>query len=286
MAREIIIYCDESDISGPHFGNFYGGLLVESAHLEEVQHRISRRRAALHLHDEVKWQKISAHYAGKYMALMDEVFDLAEEGKVKLRVMFTQNYFSPARLSAEQRENGFFLLYYQFVKHAFGLSHSGGKGMRRRLRLYFDALPDTHEKCAAFKGYLCGLNASRGFRDCGIDLPVGAIAEIDSKQHELLQCVDVVLGAMQFRLNDKHKIKPPGSRVRGKRTRAKEDVYKHISARIRQLYPNFNIGTSTSLRGDPDNQWHDPYRHWLFVPKDHVVRTEFGKQKKKKPRVR
>jgi len=281
MAHEIIIYCDESDISGPHFGNFYGGLLVESIHLEEVQRRISERRAALRLYDEVKWQKISAHYAGKYMALMDEVFDLVEEGKLKLRVMFTQNYFSPARLSAEQRENGFFLLYYQFIKHAFGLDHSGASGGTRRLRLYFDKLPDTHEKCAAFKGYLCGLNAWCGFRCCGIDISMDAIAEIDSKQHELLQCVDVVLGAMQFRLNDKHKTKPPGSRVRGKRTRAKEDVYRHILRRIRTIHPNFNIGITTGTHGDRDNRWRDPYRHWLFVPRDAIVRPEFAKGKKK-----
>lgn len=281
MAREIIIYCDESDISGPHFGNFYGGLLVQSQHLAEVQQRIADRCAALHLNDEVKWQKISAHYADKYIALMDELFDLAEEGKVKLRVMFTQNYFSPVRLSPEQRENGFFLLYYQFVKHAFGLAHAGVEDERTRLRLYFDKLPDTHEKCAAFKGFLSGLNQSPGFRRGGISLPAQAIAEIDSKQHVLLQCADVVLGAMQFRLNDKHKAKPPGSRARGMRTRAKERVYKHILRRIRAIYPNFNIGISTSQRGNPANRWDDAYRHWLFVSKDSVVRAEFGKRKKK-----
>ena len=38
---------------------------------------------------------------------------------------------------------------------------------------------------------------------------------------------------MAFRLNDKHKIKPPGQRTRGKRTIAKERLYKHISQRIR-----------------------------------------------------
>lgn len=282
MAREIIIYCDESDISGPHFGNFYGGLLVQSQHLVEAHERIQNRCNVLRLNHEVKWQKISAHYADKYIALLDEVFDLTAEGKIKLRVMFTQNYFSPARLTADQRENGFFLLYYQFIKHAFGLQHAGtGGGTRTRLRLNFDQLPDTHEKRAAFKGYLGGLNQSTGFRRGGIDLPADAIAEIDSKQHVLLQCVDVVLGAMQFRLNDKHKAKPEGSRIRGARTRAKERVYKHLLKRVQAIYPGFNIGVSTSLRQSHANLWHDPYRHWLFLPKDHVVRAEFGKRKKK-----
>ena len=281
MARELIVYFDESDISGRHFSNFYGGLLVESRHLGEVERRIAETRTAHNLHSEVKWQKISENYASEYIALMDTLFDLCAEGKVKLRIMFTQNYFSPARLTEEQRQNGFFLLYYQFVKHGFGLRHSGTAGTHTSLRLLFDQLPDTHEKRAAFKGYLAGLGKSTPFRHAGLRLEPEWIAEVDSKQHFLLQCIDVVLGAIQFRLNDKHKEKPEGSRRRGKRTIAKERVYKHILSRVRGIYPNFNIGISTSLRGELANLWRDPYRHWLFRSEDAVVRPEFGKRQKK-----
>lgn len=281
MARELILYCDESDISGKHFANFYGGLLVESRNLAEAQERIDAKRAQLHLHDEVKWQKISAAYASKYIALMDEVFELVGEEKLKLRVMFTQNYFSATGLTPAQRDNTFFLLYYQFVKHAFGLRHAGLPGTATQLRLLFDQLPDTLEKRSAFKGFLGGLNQWPGFRQAGVVLAPDAIAEVDSKQHALLQCIDVVLGAMQFRLNDKHKEKLPGSRLRGKRTVAKERVYKHILSRIRAIYPGFNIGISTGMRSDYANRWRDPYRHWLFIPENSQVRSEFGKQKKK-----
>jgi hypothetical protein len=130
------------------------------------------------------------------------------------------------------------------------------------------------------------LDRSPEFRRSGIDLDASDIAEIDSKRHVLLQCVDVVLGAMQFRLNDKHKEKPEGSRARGKRTIAKEHVYKHVLARIQRIYPGFNIGRPTSLRDDMTNLWKDPYRHWLFVPKDAQQRPEFAKRNNKKPRVR
>ena len=286
MSRELVIYCDESDISGRHFANFYGGLLVESVHLPEVESRILAVRERLHLRDEVKWQKISHAYADKYIEVMDEVFDLAAEGKLKLRVMFTHNYRSPARLTEDQRDMGFFLLYYQFVKHAFGLRHAGNRDHRMRLRLLFDQLPDTLEKRAQFKGYLTALTHSQEFRDAGIDLMADAIAEVDSKHHPLLQCADVVLGAMQFRLNDKHKEKPEGSRTRGKRTIAKERVYRHILARIKAIYPGFNPGVSTGTRSDLANRWHDPYRHWLFVSDNAVVRPEFAKRTKKQPRVR
>ena len=105
MARELVLYCDESDSSGRHFANFYGGALVESIHLTEVAARIAARKQTLNLMGEVKWQKITEPYAQKYMALATEIFDLIREGKLKLRVMFTQNYFSAHRLTSEQSEN-------------------------------------------------------------------------------------------------------------------------------------------------------------------------------------
>ena len=278
---QLIIYCDESDIAGKHFGNFYGGLLIDAHRQSIVEQRIKACCSSLRLNDEIKWQKISTAYAEKYIALMDELFDIVAEGDIKLRIMFTQNYFAPRRLSPEQGEQGFFILYYQFIKHAFGLRYAGADGQRASVRLMFDQLPDTLEKRARFKAYLAALDRSPEFRHSGISLNASDIAEVDSKQHVLLQCIDVVLGAMQFRLNDKHREKPSGARLRGKRTIAKEKVYKHILSRIRQLYPNFNPGRPTSVRGEMSNLWRDPYRHWLFVPKDAQVRPEFAKRKNK-----
>jgi hypothetical protein len=282
MARELILYCDESDASGRHFANFYGGAVVESRHLAEVIARLSARKETLHFHGEVKWQKITENYAQKYMEFVDETFALMTEGKLKLRVMFTQNYFSAHRLTSEQRENGFFLLYYQFVKHAFGFRYAGTPGRATSVRIYFDKLPDTAEKCASFKGFVSGLSKWKSFRDAGMVIRQDQIAEVDSKDHVVLQALDVVLGAMQFRLNDKHLEKPEGSRVRGKRTIAKERVYKHINGCIRALYggKQFNIGTSTG-RPEAAAAWQNPYRHWLFKPKDGAVRPEFAKVRKR-----
>jgi hypothetical protein len=83
MARELIIYCDESDISGKHFSNFYGGALVESIHQAEVIDRLTAKKAELNLGAEVKWQKISANYADKYISFLDEVFALLAEDKTE-----------------------------------------------------------------------------------------------------------------------------------------------------------------------------------------------------------
>lgn len=282
MSRELVLYCDESDSSGKHFANFYGGALVASTDLADVVARLDACKQRLNLHGELKWQKVTEQYLEKYAGFVDEVFALVGDGKLKFRIMFTQNYFSAHRLTTEQRENGFFLLYYQFIKHAFGLRHAGVDGAKTGVRIYFDKLPDTREKCSAFKGYVAGLNENAGFRRAGLHIRQDQLAEVDSKEHVVLQALDVVLGAMQFRLNDKHKEKPEGSRVRGKRTIAKEKLYKLILGKIREVTgkSNFNIGISTGMSDGWTSRWVDAYRHWLFKPADGAIRPEFKKPRK------
>jgi hypothetical protein len=278
MPRELSIYCDESDKKGKHFENFYGGALVESIHLQEVVQRLEAKKLELNLGAEVKWQKITETYAPKYIAFLDEVFALMEEGKLKMRIMFTQKYFGAVNLTDEHRENEFFILYYHFVKHAFGLTYAGGTETTN-VRMYFDMLPDKKSKCDDFKDFVVGLNKLPSFRSANIVIKKDQIAEVDSKHHVILQSLDIIMGAMPFRLNNKHLEKPEGSRLRGKRTVAKEKVYKHVMNKIRVLYPGFNIGISTGVKGDVSNRWHHPYRHWLFVPTEVEIRPQFAKGK-------
>ena len=143
-----------------------------------------------------------------------------------------------------------------------------------------DQLPDNREQNAQFKAYLLGLNATRTSA-----MPAFAFRPIRSPRssHTITSCCNAstwCLGAMAFRLNDKHKEKPPGKRCRGKRTIAKERLYNHIRARICQLYPNFNIGDTTGKGGDWANLWLHPYRHWKFVPAEHEIDATKRKPKK------
>lgn len=276
--RELFIYCDESIADGRYYSNFYGGILIESAHLKEVNERLAATKESLNLFGELKWQKISAAYAEKYRLFVDEVFTLVSERKLKIRIMFRQNNWLPRNLSAEQVENEYFMLYYQFIKHAFGLAYIKHDEQSLNVRLLFDKLPDTREKSEAFKGQLLGLNRSSPFVASRLRIRHDQISEVDSKDHDPLQALDIILGAIQFRLNDKHLDKPEGSKRRGKRTIAKESVYKHINARIRELRPGFNIGTNTSDLGISENRWNDVYRHWSFVPRERDQNPNYKKK--------
>jgi len=278
--KEYILFCDESDKDGAFYSNFYGGLLVGASQYQPVTDRLNAVKKSLNLLGEVKWQKVTETYLDKYKQLMDAFFAEVAAGHVKVRIMFRQNAHQPRGLTDKQRELGYWLLYYQFVKHAFGFAHMPPANHDRHLRIYFDQFPDTGEQAAQFKGYIEGLEHSREFRKVGLRIRKQDITEVSSHDHVLLQCLDIVLGSICFRLNDKHKIKPPGSRRRGSRTIAKDELRLYILKHIQGIRPNFNIGVTTA--GEPADRWVMPYRHWCFRPSDFeydATRTKRGAKK-------
>jgi hypothetical protein len=266
--KRYVLYCDESEDKGKYYGNFYGGALVLGEDEEYVKDRLSKRVAELGLQGEIKWSNTTPSNYERYMLLMDLFFELVRAGKVKVRVMFTQNAIEADNLTPEQRRNEFYLLYYQFLKHAFGLQYSNPTGGPIRLQILFDKLPNNRGNRVKFKEYVLRLQHQPELQAAAIVFTRDDLQEVDSKKHIILQCLDVVMGSMNFRLNDLHLAKPEGSRVRAKKTRIKEKLYKHINALIRELRPNFNVGESTGIDGDIENRWRHPYRHWKFIPSE------------------
>lgn len=274
--KEFVLFCDESDRRGKYYSNFYGGVMVGSSQYQRVTRRLNEKKAELNLYQEVKWEKVTEAYLEKYAELMRPFFGEVARGRARVRIMFRQNAHLPRGLSREQVEWEYFLLYYQFVKHAFGLEHASEN---LRLRLYFDKFPDTAEKSEQFKGFLLGLTKTTKWRT--IDIKREDIAEVRSHDHVLLQCLDIVLGSMSFRLNDKHKEISKGAKRRGKRTIAKEKLYQIILAEIRAIRPGFNVGVSTRTKTFSE-RWSLPYIHWAFIPTDSAFDSSLTKPRRKK----
>jgi len=274
--KEFILFCDESDRRGKYYSNFYGGVITGSSQYQRLTDLLNNKKADLNLYQEVKWEKVTEQYLEKYMELIRVFFEEVARGNLRIRIMFRQNAHLPQRLSYQQVDWEYYLLYYQFVKHGFGLEHAEEN---IRLRLYFDKFPDTAEKSEQFKGFLLGLTKTKKWHT--IDIKKEDITEVRSHDHVLLQCLDVVLGAMSFRLNDKHKEVPKGAKKRGKRTIAKEKLYKVILTEIRNIRPGFNIGVSTRTQALSD-RWKIPYMHWAFIPSDEAFDSTLTKPRHKK----
>lgn len=277
--KEYIIFCDESDFAGKYYSNFYGGVLVGSSQYDRITKHLNAEKQRLNLFGEVKWSKVTAKYLSKYESLIRVFFKEVRAKHVRVRVMFRQNAHAPVGLTQDQIEGAYFRLYYQFIKHAFGLQHRPHHGQPAALKLFFDEFPETKEAVTQFKGFILGLKDNPKIRQAGITIAPEDITEIRSHDHVLAQCLDIVLGAMAFRLNDKHLEIPKGKRRRGSRTVAKEQLYKTILAEICRIKPHFNIGISTGMSAE--ERWSAPYRHWRFVPAEMEYREEFTKPKKK-----
>lgn len=282
--REYILLCDESEKHGPHYCNFYAGALVGASEYEAITMRLNAVKQGENMHAEVKWQKVTDQYLSKYEALMRAFFQEVRHGGVRVRIMFRQSALEPSGLTSEQIGSSYYRLYYQFIKHAFGIQFAPRREEGTWLRLYFDQFPDTGEQVEQFKGFIHALEQTRAFRQANMRIRFDDITEVKSHEHVVLQCLDVVLGAMQFRLNDKHMAKRADSHRRGRRTIAKEKLYKLIRSEICGVLnqSHFNIGITTGHNHGPSSRWLDPYRHWSFMPSEHDYREERTKAWKRK----
>ena len=269
VLMEYILYCDESSTEGPKYSDFFGGCLVSAKDLHGVVDALQARKEVLNLHGEIKWTKVTEPYLDKYIQIMELFFSFVKAGKIKVRIMFRRNEDRPSNYhERHSNDDKYFKLYYQFLKNGFGLRYLPVNQEDAYIRIYLDQLPDTKAKSAQFKEFVRGIPNTRDFQDVHGKLHIreGDVAEVRSHDHVLLQCTDIVLGAMFFRLNNLHLEKPAGSRRRGKRTVAKEKLYKYIYSQIQDMLPRFNIGTSTGSHGYEHPSWELPYSHWQFIP--------------------
>ena len=59
MAKEYLIYCDESVEKGHYYSDFYGGVLIASEDLYKVQKQLEKCKSDLNFNSEVKWVKVT-----------------------------------------------------------------------------------------------------------------------------------------------------------------------------------------------------------------------------------
>lgn len=260
---EYVIYCDESADKGAKYSDFFGGCMIAMRDLETVSAALEAKKRELHLFNEVKWSKVTEAYRRKYEELIHLYFDFVRSGKLRVRIMFRSNKDGMER-TENQSKDKYFKLYYQFIKHGFGLKTIPEEMGEVFIRIYLDELPDTSARREEFKEFLRNMPNTSDFRNSSVHIRPDDIAEVRSHEHVLLQCTDIVLGSMYFRLNGLHLAKPQGQRNRGSRTIAKEKLYKYINKEIQTIHPRFNIGESTGFRGFDNPHWESPYEHWRF----------------------
>lgn len=265
---EYIIYCDESVSDGKYYTDFFGGVLVRNTDYETIRAAIDSKKTELNLYAEIKWVKVTSNYLDKYKQIMSIFFSFLKDDRLKVRIMFRRTTQTPSDLSPDQVHNRYSLLYYQFVKHAFGLTyHDGPEDEDVYLRLFFDDIPYPLEQRDTFKSHIYSLQRNYHFRRARIKIRLDDVVEIDSGKHPIQQCMDIVLGSISFMLNKKNEEIPAGATERGHRTIAKEQLFFHILNHIKGCdnIELFDISNTTPI-AVPKDFWTMPYRHWKFTP--------------------
>ncbi len=185
-------------------------------------------------------------------------------------------------VNIERIENDLFALrtkYSFYREFYFALQYSEYSGKGFSVAIYPDTMPESEVKILEFKKWCVEAVKNMGFNS-NLEL----IQEKKSHEHALLQAIDVIMGAIQFVLNDKHLEIPDGKTRRGKKTLIKEKVYRHIRGEIGKLSPdnyrNFNIGKSTAnyISGSVSDRYLMPYRHWQFIPTSHHFNSDLTKK--------
>lgn len=277
--KHYIIYADESDKKGKYYSNFFGGVLLAASEQRKISEELDAKKLELGLNREVKWQYVDESVEERYIEFIRLFFRFVAASRLKVRIMFTQNMRVPNNLQQRHRDDQYFILYYQFIKHAFGLLYSDyGPDQDVFVSILPDKIPDNKERIDRFRDYLCRIPSSALYRHANIYIPRSSIGDVQSEDHVILQGLDLILGSMCSRLNEKLYEKPVGATRRGKRTRAKERVYKAINREIRAIYPNFNVGVGTACHYGPSDRWTHPYRHWLFMPASYELDRSLGKR--------
>lgn len=260
----LLVYSDESELKGDYYSNFYGAIIVDFNQLANINKDLEEYKSSLGLTGELKWNKINYHRRELYVDYINYFFDnYIKQGKAKVRILFTQNRHEYTGIACSDDEK-YYKLYYQLLKNGLGLYHHN-YNEPVFVRFYVDRLP-FRSKSKEFKNYIANLSSNHFFNK-NIIIKEEDITEIDSEKHILLQSLDIVLGAMQFKLNRKHEYRDVPGKIPS-RTKAKLEVYKAINQKICEMKPNFNIGISTGISSDIKRRWNDDYRHWRFVPNE------------------
>ena len=242
---------------------FMVGALIKVSDVQSIEKALNDKKDELNLNGEIKWTKVTGNYLDKYIEMINLFFYFIKSGKIKFRVMFGQNAYVTDGLTKEHADNEYSILYYYFLKSAFGLKFSNPTPFKNKVNFsfYLDDLPCSENQKKSLKTSLYRYNHE--LKQSNIEIT--EIIEINSKKHVIQQCMDIVLGAMNFRLNDFHKIKDIETGKRSKRTIAKDKLYKVIYSNITEIRPRFNVGINTGIDGDSSNYWKHLYRHWNFV---------------------
>lgn len=251
-----VVVCDESTRHGLNYSYFYGGAILKESNYQKINEVLNLYSTSKGL-GEVKRTKITLTNYRNYIELLDLFFTYVKSSDIKARVMFSKN--EELDVLPKSLDETYCKFYYLFLRYAFSIYYVG---QNVSLRLIFDDLPETKAACKKLKTYLVNnLNSVVIERGNRVSLKAGDIEEVNSKKHMVMQCMDVIMGLVDFHLN------ATTEERESKRGQARTYVLKFVLSKINEIHDNFVL-TETTMPINSHKGWKDCYKHFVFKHKN------------------
>jgi len=251
---------------------FFGGIMGPQSDLERLDIELSKVKSAFNIQGEVAWGNVRGRNLNGYRAFVDCALDLIQRTDLRFRQVFLdrslirlneQGTITPiADLDLQYR------IYYQFLKHAFGLRFlppAKGPGPDRVLIRLDDHSSQRHKR--DLETFVTGLPGTLGRRDLDVEVTFR-----DSAKSCRLQACDLLIGAAGSHGNKAHLRRAPNQRGKTPKQQVRYEMAKYVYNKLRALDASergsaaFNWFESTGLSGQIRNLFDYKLRIWKFKP--------------------
>lgn len=189
------IYCDESRQSKDHY-MVIGGLIIPSTNLDKLDSTISNFRKQYKMSSELKWTKVSDQKINEYKVFIDYFFELNNNDILHFHCIIIDNHqLNHKKYNKGDKEIGFYKFCYQLLLHCFG-------------KLYYRDLNDRFIVYLDYRTSSYPLSTLKSILNSGINKyyliptkPFVSIEPKNSKQSNLIQLNDIIIGAIGFHKN-------------------------------------------------------------------------------------
>lgn len=197
MAKTLYdIYADESRQNKDRF-MVLGGIITPSANIQAIDDTMAKFRDETNMRSELKWSKVSNQKFAEYKRFVDFFFSLNDNDKFHFHCLVVDNHkINHHRYNQGDKEVGFYKFYYQLLLHKFGRPY--GKDNSLHVRLDHRTTPYSLDdlKLVLNNGYKKAKHSTHE--------PFRSVEPRNSKNSELMQINDIILGAISSCRNGVH----------------------------------------------------------------------------------
>lgn len=278
MYKKLEIYADEAWTQQDplyRYHCFFGGIMAPPETIINLEKEIRELKKECRFRQEIKWTRSSPKTEEFFIKLINLFKDmmLDDSLNLKYRQLFLDRKIS-YKGEPETTLESQYKVYYQFIKHSFGLCHAD-EPIDITINL------DTHSSHVHKSQLIAFADQLPRILNKENDLKLN-IKFIDSRESLPLQLSDVLMGAAGYYGNNLYNLKRENQKRISKNQSAKKRIGKGVYDALR-LIDNitrenkaFNWFETTGRDGDISNHFYHKLRIWKFEANGSIYKPEWS----------